>query len=302
MAQPISQLLAKRLLLTNFEDETEEYILTKEEENKAIEHEVERLEKHYAWKMYDKGINSQAEIIGKLADIDLIDRIDVIAILERANSIKHHNMWQFKQRKKEKEDAERKQQELKEKWTANMVYRQIKWASQVQYGKPLIVNNDTMQIIKPLCFFISGDERFETELGYSFNKGICFRGISGLGKTFIVQCAAENEIHPISILSMLEIAADVKDDGEFNLPQGFSKFYIDDVGSEEHIQNHYGTKINWFKNFIETFYLRSKQYNRLIISTNNTASQIEEKYGFRVRSRFKDIFNVIDVSGKDLRG
>lgn len=302
MAQPISQILAKRLFLTSFDEEIEEYILTEEEENKAIEHEIERLEKHYAWKLYDKGVDSKGEILSKLASIDLTDKIDVAAILERANSIKHYGIWEKQQRENEKIEAENKQKELQATWDANKFYKLIKWASQTLYDKPLIVNSDTMAIIKPLCFFLSGDKRFETELGYHLNKGLCFRGISGLGKTHIVKCAAENELHRIFVVSMLEIASEVKDEGEYSLPQGYGKFYLDDVGSEEHTQNHYGTKINWFKNFIETFYLRSQQYSRLIISTNNTAMQIEEKYGFRVRSRFKDMFNIIDVSGKDLRG
>lgn len=302
MAQPISQLLAKRLLLTTFEDQQEEYILTKEEEMSILNHEVELLEKHLAWRLYDKGLNTEQEILFRLSQIDLSEKLDVVDILERANSIKHHNIWQQEQRKKEKEQSDNTLNELKKRWDANMVYRQIKWAAKELYGKDLICNDFTMQIIKPLCYFLSEDERFESELGYSLQKGIMFRGISGIGKTFIVKCAAGNELNPISVLSMLEIADDVKQDGEFNLPQGFKKYYLDDVGSEENIQNHYGTKINWFKNFIETFYLRSQQYNRLIISTNNTAKDIEDKYGFRVRSRAKDMFNVIDLNGKDLRG
>jgi len=78
--------------------------------------------------------------------------------------------------------------------------------------------------------------------------------------------------------------------------------YLDDVGTEEPIVNHYGTKINWFKNFIEMYYLKNKPFNKLIISTNNSFDEIESKYGFRVRSRIKDMFNIIDVQGKDMRG
>jgi hypothetical protein len=29
---------------------------------------------------------------------------------------------------------------------------------------------------------------------------------------------------------------------------------------------------------------------------------MEEKYGFRVRSRIKDMFNIVDVNGEDMRG
>ena len=50
------------------------------------------------------------------------------------------------------------------------------------------------------------------------------------------------------------------------------------------------------------YYLKNKPFNKLIISTNNNFDEIESKYGFRVRSRIKDMFNIIDVRGKDMRG
>jgi len=77
---------------------------------------------------------------------------------------------------------------------------------------------------------------------------------------------------------------------------------LDDVGTEEHTVNHYGTKISFFKNFIEKYYLQNKTYEKLVVSTNNSFNEMEEKYGFRVRSRIKDMFNIIDVTGKDMRG
>ena len=48
--------------------------------------------------------------------------------------------------------------------------------------------------------------------------------------------------------------------------------------------------------------MKDLPFNKLIISTNNSFDELESKYGFRVRSRLKDMFNIIDVDGKDLRG
>ena len=176
------------------------------------------------------------------------------------------------------------------------------WTSKNVYGKTLIVNDDNKKIITALCFFISSDPRFETVLGYSFKKGLLIRGISGLGKTFLVRCVKDNEIKPITILSMIEIAESVKSEGEFDIRLSDKINYLDDVGTEQHIINHFGTKINFFKNFIETYYLNNRPFDKLIISTNNNFQELEDKYGFRVRSRLKDMFNVIDVTGKDMRG
>lgn len=303
MDQKISSLLAGISPTINFEDQQEDYILTDDEANAAIEFEIQRLEHHFEWKLNWKSaiVNPHAKA-SKLDKLDVSGEINVVEILERANSNKNYSIWQENQRKKERDEVEQKKEEVKRIWTANKVYQHIKWVSETRFKKQLIANADTMSIIKPLCYFLSEDERFETELGYSLGKGIMFRGISGLGKTYIVQCAESNGRQPISIVSMLEIASEVRQEGEYNPPLGLSKLYLDDVGSEEHIQNHYGTKINWFKDFMETFYLRNKQYNKLIISSNISFKEIEEKYGFRVRSRFKDMFNVIDVNGEDLRG
>jgi hypothetical protein len=276
--------------------------LPKEEEWKAIEHELERVKAHLEWKMLDKGMHPE-EAKMKLSQIDWANEIDVVDTLVRANSNYHYSLWEAKQRELEKQEKEQKRIEQKEFWTANQMFKLLRWTSEVEEGKKLIMNDDTMPLIKALCYFFSEDERFESELGYSLSKGIILRGVSGLGKTHIVKCLSKNGLHPTYVCSMIEIGKIVKDEGEFELPSGYSKYYIDDVGSEESSTvNHYGTRINWLKDFLETFYLRSKHYSKLIMSTNNNAQEIEQKYGFRVRSRVKDMFNVIDVTGKDLRG
>ena len=177
-------------------------------------------------------------------------------------------------------------------------------SSQQVFGKTLIVNESNKALITAICFFLSNDARFETELGLSFKKGLLIRGISGLGKTFLITCVKDNLLNPVAIFSMLDIAEKIKDEGSFNIR--FKKdriIYLDDVGTEESTINHFGTKINFFKNFLETFYMHHPQdFNRLIISTNSNFNEIEEKYGFRVRSRVKDMFNIIDIKGEDLRG
>ena len=102
---------------------------------------------------------------------------------------------------------------------------------------------------------------------------------------------------------MVEIYESVKDHGGYNASYEFGgKVYIDDVGTEEEPTiNHYGTKINWFKTFIEKADLNIQKHNKIILTTNCTFDEIEEKYGGRVRSRMAGMFNVIDVHGKDFR-
>lgn len=300
--QKTSTLLADLWNTMQFEPEKEEYILTPEDEQKILSHAKSEALKHLEWRM-KKSLFTDEQILAKAKSINWNEEIDRELILAQGNSNKHYGIWQQQQREKDKQDAIRKVSELKEKWNAKEVFKFMKWTSLNSYDKTLIVHDDNRRLITALCFFISGDPRFETDLGYSFKKGLLIRGISGLGKTFLVKCIAKNELNPILILSMLEISDEIKEHGEYDLNPGENKIvYLDDVGTEEPTINHFGTKINYFKNFVELIYLRNNFFNKLILSTNNSFSEMEEKYGFRVRSRIKDMFNIVDVKGKDMRG
>jgi DNA replication protein DnaC len=151
-----------------------------------------------------------------------------------------------------------------------------------------------------LCFFFSSDHRFELELGYSFNKGIMVQGPSGLGKTSAIEAIAHNPVQPVAIYSMIDIANKVRKDGECNIDTK-SIILLDDVGSEEEQVNHYGTKINWFKDFIESYYLGHNNFSKLLITTNCSGDELERKYGYRVRSRIREMFNTILIEGNDKR-
>ena len=110
-----------------------------------------------------------------------------------------------------------------------------------------------------------------------------------------------NEIRPISIHSLIDITETIKKDQNFELPI-YDYLYLDDVGTEELDSKNYGSKITWFKNFIELIYLSRNNFSNLMVSTNDNFSKIESRYGIRVRSRLKDMFNFIDVHGPDMRG
>lgn len=294
------QLLAKKLNLTDLNEPPEEMILTAKEELSAIEHELAQAKKHKAWKLAQMGA-SEEQILSKLAGINWIKEIDTFEVLKNANSNKHYAIWQQKQRKKEQDEEVKRSCELQTRCDAKYFFNLMAWTSENTYHKKLILHDDNTALIRALCFFFSRDERFETELKFNLNKGLLIRGVSGLGKTYLLRCIERNEVRPIEVLSMIDITEEVKEEGSYELPHSHT-LYLDDVGTEEHIVNHYGTKINWFKNFIEMYYLKNKPFNRLVISTNNSFDEIENKYGFRVRSRIKDMFNIIDVQGKDMRG
>jgi hypothetical protein len=294
--------LAEQLNLTRLKDDSPEpYTLTPDEEKEALEHAVNNARGFFKWKM--EGLKySPEEISLRILQKDWEKEIDREEVLKRANSNKNYAIWQLAQREKERIEQENHQKALKEAWSAARIKELMYWTSKNEYGKDFIVNEHNKPLIVAVCYFLSRDPRFETELGYDLKKGLLIRGVSGLGKTYIVRCAEENMLNPILFLSMLDITAAVQKDGEYFLKWADRKIcYLDDVGTEQPEVLHFGTRIHWFKDFIENYYSRNKVYNRLMISTNHSFKEIEEKYGFRVRSRMKAMFNVIDVTGTDMR-
>lgn len=289
------QQLAAQLSLTS----SEPYILTKEEEAKVLLNAIEALKKHKRWKYSQMGLKPM-EIDGKVSSINFIAEINQQEILSAANSAKHYKIWEQCQRQKEKSDEVEKYLQIKEKCNYNYFRKLMEDNSLSLFGKKLIFNQYNENFIQSLCLFLSNDSRAE-KYNIDLNKGILIRGISGLGKTHVIKCLANNELKPINIISMLEICSEIKIEGEYNLkPSPIT--YLDDLGSEEPTVNYFGTKINWFKDFLEIYYMKNLPFNRIIISTNNSFDEIEAKYGFRVRSRMKDMFNIIDLKGQDMRG
>jgi DNA replication protein DnaC len=281
--------------------EPEPYTLTPEEEQGAIARAIEQAKKFMAWKM-SRVLKTQDEIWHKISITDWNEKIDRKKVLAQANMAKNRELWQREQREVEKSNEMARLQEMRRYWTYRRIYKLMKHNSLHGRGKELDETPENLPVIKALCFFISRDDRFATELGFDRLRGLLIRGNSGTGKTHLVRCVEDNGLNPVLTLSMIEITDRIKEEGKYQIPnRGQKIIYLDDVGTEESTVTFYGTKVAWFKNFIETASLRTKCYNHLIITTNLNFKAIEEQYGYRVASRMREMFNVIDLTGKDRR-
>lgn len=295
--------LAKTLSLTD-EQAAEPYILTPEEETKAVDVAIEQAKKFMAWKMR-RVLKTEDEIFHKIAQIDWDEKVNRQEVLARANTAKQQDSWQKEQRRRDIETKVNQEKELADYWNYKRVYKLMKYNSLHVFGKPLDETEGNMPAIKALCFFIARDDRFFTELkddrGRPFDplKGLLIRGPSGTGKTHLVRCVEDNGLNPILNLSILDITEKVTEEGRFQIDnQGKKIIYLDDVGTEEASVKHFGTTILWFKNYIETVYHRTKCYNHLILTTNLNFKDLEVQYGFRVARRMREMFNVVDMKGK----
>jgi DNA replication protein DnaC len=281
--------------------ESEPYTLTPDEEQKAISYAIEQAQKFMAWKMR-KVVKTEDEIWHRISLIDWNEKIGRSKVLAQANAMKNQEQWQKAQREADKKREANRLKELSAYWTYGRVYKLMKHNSLHVFGKDLDETPGNLPTIKALCFFISRDDRFATELGFDRLKGLLIRGPSDTGKTHLVRCIEDNALNPINSLSMLDITEKVKEDGKYQIEsKGKKIIYLDDVGTEEAMVKHYGTSNLWFKVFIETIYHKTKCFNHLILSTNLNFKEIGEQYGFRVESRMREMFNVVTMIGGGYR-
>lgn len=292
--------LAETWTMTDLQ-ELEPYVLSNDDEARAIEQAIIAEKKLAAWKM-NRMQYSPSEIFAKLNTIDFEAIIDREQVLKLANTAKLQEQWREQQKEKRRQDEIQKQKDLHEFWTYKRVYNLMRCNSENVFGRPWEDIPHQMDAIKAICFFVSRNDRFMTELKYDAQKGLLLRGPSGTGKTHLVRCVENNGLNPILTQSMLDVDECLRSNGEFKfMLNGQKIIYLEDVGTEEPVINFYGTKICWFKNFIEGLYLKTKCFNHLIISTNLSFKNFEEQYGYRVASRMREMFNVIDLKGNDLR-
>ncbi len=245
--------------------------------------------------------------VNELTEIPLTDQeaADAIARYEKLKDTK--NYFDDLVREKRKAEAERDAKLITDWDYARFFKLMRRRHNELQSetsNNEFVYSPQNDVLIKAICFRLSNDPRYETELGLSFSKGVIIRGAPGLGKSYLLGLVADNPVNNVQLLSMHEIAREVVNTGEFlGIKYGSFKYiYLDDVGTEENPQVNFGTKHNFFRTYIEETYAKSKiTLGRVILSTNDNFQTLEDKYGFRVRERLAECFDVIDIEGTSLR-
>lgn len=268
-----------------------EMILTEEEKERVISDYI-ATEKRKKDCVFGKKVRD--------TDPSLIE-YDREGLINNANERKHHEIELSRMKLEEYNREKQKMQDHLNYWSAGRMYSLLVTESESLYGKVFEYNKDNELAVKALCFFLSNDIRFETELGFDFSKGIMLRGKYGTGKTHLIRCLKDNGLRPINIQSMVIIKEKVEAQGYFNYGPGYYISYLDDVGSEDLPIMHFGNKHNWFKDFIEKQYYKNKDFNKIIFSTNLSIKEISEKYSERVSDRIAEMFNIVDFKGTSKR-
>lgn len=178
-----------------------------------------------------------------------------------------------------------------------------------QNGRPVILDAYSAPVLEWLCLYFADDPRFEAlDESYSLGKGILLQGNVGCGKSSWLRVFQSNQKQSYRFKHCPDVAREFSTDGYKQLDR-YAKpianayrqqFYgqqelgwcFDDLGFETE-GRHYGKASNIMTELIQAIYDSRPMRGMVHMTTNLTAGQIEEVYGVRIRSRMRELFNVI---------
>ncbi|MGQ1787508.1 ATPase [Saccharicrinis sp. GN24d3] len=191
-------------------------------------------------------------------------------------------------------------------------------AGKKQFGEHFRVKAEDHKILYKLLVYAIGDKENMEKKGLSPDKGIMLSGPVGSGKTAIMSLL--NHFLPsekrYAVQSAREVAFSFARQGYdvlarytrlsygFNHGKHIPKVYcFDDVGIEQPV-GYYGNECNVMAEILLSRYDHFVSHNMLThMTTNLSASELEKLYGNRVRSRMREMFNLVsfDREIKDKR-
>lgn len=171
-----------------------------------------------------------------------------------------------------------------------------------------ILETDYPIIFKLIAYFLK-DELKCLEYGIALNKGILLSGPVGCGKTSLMNLMKHlaRAEHKFAVKPCRDISFEFIKEG-YEIIHKYSKsapkiICFDDLGTENNLK-YFGNECNVMAEILlsryDLFITRRLQTH---ITTNLSASEIEEVYGNRVRSRLRSTLNLIafDKEAKDKR-
>jgi hypothetical protein len=145
-----------------------------------------------------------------------------------------------------------------------------------------------------LCLYFTEDKEFEKR-GLSLRKGLLIFGVTGCGKTTMMNLFRINPRLKFGVFACSKVSEAYKKEGVAALEKFYTQESIcfDDLGTETYAKN-FGNESNVMADILMTRYENECEKGfRTHITTNLTNEQVEEYYGKRVRSRMKEMYNVI---------
>jgi hypothetical protein len=176
-----------------------------------------------------------------------------------------------------------------------LIYLEAK--GKLLFGKHFKLYKEDYPIIFKLCIYTIQDLDYCAKLNIDPNKGILLTGPVGCGKTSLMKLLRHIVPHrkPYKIIPCRNTVFAFNHIGFRTIEDyGGENFYcFDDLGVEP-IGRHYGKDCNVMGEILLSRYdLSLKHKIKTHATTNLNAQELEERYGNRVRSRMRQMFNLI---------
>ena len=183
----------------------------------------------------------------------------------------------------------------------------IQWLEQKgkqNYGENFKIIEDDIPIITTLLVYFLNDEIMAKTIEIDLNKGILLSGPIGCGKTSLMNLMryVPEQERKFILKPTREISFEFIKEGYDviqryssgnKLQSGIKNYCFDDLGTENNLK-YYGNDCNVMGEILLSRY--DLFINKKIIThitTNLSASEIEAAYGNRVRSRLRQMLNLI---------
>lgn len=182
------------------------------------------------------------------------------------------------------------------------------------FGGKFDIFKDDHEIMSKLLMYILKDEEKARKSNISLKKGILLSGPVGCGKTTLMTIL--RLFQPIDNRYLMKSCRDVSfefiQDGYSVIlnysKQSFEKFQpkmycFDDLGTENSLK-YFGNECNVMAEILLSRYDQFVSKQMIThLTTNLNSSEIESMYGSRVRSRMREMFNLVSFDGnaKDKR-
>jgi DNA replication protein DnaC len=203
------------------------------------------------------------------------------------------------------------------KWT-NKEFLEYSIFRAARNEMPFTIDDQLKPVVKALVRYFSNDPSFETlGEGWSLNKGLYLIGNIGSGKTTLLRAFNVNQRGCYQVMScrkltdlFIEHGPEVLHtySGLLNTAKGFDNLYqdklgicFDDLGTERQGKR-FGDSANVMEQILLNRYDNpDAPWYYTHMTSNLSAEEVEEMYGSRVRSRMREMFNTIEVTGPDRR-
>jgi energy-coupling factor transporter ATP-binding protein EcfA2 len=165
------------------------------------------------------------------------------------------------------------------------------------FGQKFKIYKEDRDILYKLCLYFIQDRIACKELGIDIDKGILLSGPVGCGKTSLIRLSKHLVPHrkPYEVVPTRNIVFGFNHIGYKTIEDyGNTQFFcFDDLGVEP-MGRHYGKDCNVMGEILlsrHDLFLNKKIKTHA--TTNLNAAELEELYGIRVRSRMRQLFNLV---------